>query len=73
MSCKGICVRYKANRPRSGMRYESGQKRCQTCEIFMIWQDLWCPCCGYRLRIGPKNSKNKSMLRRERKIKQHHH
>jgi hypothetical protein len=54
------------------MRYESGQKRCQTCEIFMIWQDLWCPCCGYRLRIGPKNRKNKSMLRRERKIKQQH-
>ena len=71
MGCKGICVRYKACRPRSGMRYESGQKRCQTCEIFISWQDLWCPCCGYRLRIGPRTRKSKSMLRREeRKAKQ---
>jgi hypothetical protein len=57
MSCKGICVRYKANRPRSGMRYESGQKRCQACEIFMIWQDLWSPCCRYRLRMDQKIEK----------------
>ncbi len=66
MVCKGICERYKANRPHSGMRYKAGQKRCQVCEIFINWQGLWCPCCSYRLRIGPRNSKNKSVLRRER-------
>jgi rRNA maturation endonuclease Nob1 len=49
-----------------------GQKRCQACQAFIYWQGLFCPCCGYRLRIGPKNSKNNSMLRIKRKIKQQH-
>jgi hypothetical protein len=59
MNCRGICIRYKANRPRSGMRYISGQKRCQRCEIYIVWDGLQCPCCGYHLRSGPRNSKNK--------------
>jgi len=30
-------------------RYDVGQKRCQVCEMFVKWDGLWCPCCGYRL------------------------
>ena len=69
MVCKGICIRYKASRPKSGMRYNSGQRRCQVCEIYINWQGLWCPCCNYRLRIGPRNSKNKFDFRREKQKK----
>jgi hypothetical protein len=58
MGYKGICGRYKADRPKSDMRYISGQKRCQICEVSINWQSLWCPCCGYRLRVGPRKSKN---------------
>jgi hypothetical protein len=54
MGCKGICIRYKADRPKSGIRYMSGQKRCQICEIYLNWQGLWCPCCRCRLRGRPK-------------------
>jgi hypothetical protein len=54
MGCKGICIRYKADRPKSGIRYMSGQKRCQICEIYLNWQGLWCPCCRCRLRGKPK-------------------
>lgn len=63
MVCKGICIRYKADKPESGMRYISGQKRCQHCEIYIIWKGLWCPCCC-RLRSGPRSSKYKLALRR---------
>jgi hypothetical protein len=59
MGCKGICIRYKADRPKSGMRYILGQKRCQICAIYLNWQGLWCPCCKCRLRGRPKKSKNK--------------
>jgi hypothetical protein len=59
MGCKEICLRYKANRPGSGMRYISGQKRCQICEIYLNWEKSLCPCCGYRLRNSPRRSKYK--------------
>ena len=57
MGCKRICIRYKADRPRSKMRYISGQKRCQNCEVFINWQGSWCPCCGIKLRSSPRRNK----------------
>ena len=60
MTCKGICVRYKAQKPVGTGRYASGQRRCQICEIFIKWEGLWCPCCGYRLRTKPRNLKYKA-------------
>jgi len=49
MTCKGICIRHKAQKPVGSGRYALGQRRCQICEIFINWVGLWCPCCGYRL------------------------
>jgi hypothetical protein len=63
MTCKGICARHKAQKPTGVGRYASGQKRCQICEIFIKWDGLWCPCCGYRLRTRPRNLKYKEKLR----------
>ena len=63
MTCKGICTRYKAQKPVGTGRYASGQRRCQICEIFINWEGLWCPCCGYRLRTKPRNLKYKAKLR----------
>jgi rRNA maturation endonuclease Nob1 len=62
MTCKGICLRLKAFKPAHSGRYVNGQKRCQGCEIFIKWDGLWCPCCGFRLRLGPRNSANKERL-----------
>lgn len=62
MACKGICTRHRAQKPVGG-RYASGQKRCQICQIFIKWDGLWCPCCGYRLRTRPRNLKYKEKLR----------
>ena len=56
MACKGICLRHRAPKPIQSGRYASGQKRCQSCEIFIEWDCLWCPCCGIRLRTKPRNS-----------------
>jgi hypothetical protein len=62
MVCKGICVRHKAMKPVGTGRYSTGQKRCQVCEIFVKWDGLFCPCCGYRLRTKPRNLKLKAKL-----------
>ena len=63
MTCKGICPRYKAQKPVGTGRYASGQRRCQICEIFIKWEGLWCPCCGYRLRTKPRKLAYKIKLR----------
>jgi hypothetical protein len=63
MVCKGICSRHRAIKPKSGQRYTLGQKRCNNCQIFIKWQGIWCPCCGYRLRHKPRNGKFKDMMR----------
>jgi predicted amidophosphoribosyltransferase len=64
MSCKGICIRHRAQRPSGSFgRYATGQKRCQVCSIFLRWDGLWCPCCGYKVRTRPRCSKYKQKLR----------
>ena len=63
--CKGVCVRFKAKKPEGvgSRRYTEGQKRCTICGIFLVYEGIWCPCCGYKLRITPRKSENKKTLR----------
>lgn len=63
MGCKGYCSRYKANKPYHNNRYLVGQKRCQICTLFVQWEGIFCPCCGYKLRLKPRKPKNKETLR----------
>ena len=70
-------MRHKAYKPYCSGRYAAGQKRCQICEIFIKWDGLWCPCCGCRLRMGPRLFKHKAKLRikekqKEKQIEQFH-
>jgi hypothetical protein len=57
-------------RHKASCRYATGNKRCQICEIFIKWDGLWCPCCGYRLRNGPRLFKHKAKLRSIEKQKE---
>ena len=76
MVCKGICIRHKAHKPFGSSRYGTGNKRCQICEIFIKWEGLCCPCCGCRLRNGPRSFKFKAKLRmkkqKEKQIEEFH-
>ena len=68
MTCKGICIRHKAQKPLGHFgRYAAGQKRCQICAIYMRWDGMWCPCCGCRVRTRPRNSKFKQKFKTTRK------
>ena len=64
MTCKGICIRHKAD----SNNYANGQKRCQICDRFIKWNGLSCP--GYRLRNGPRLFKHKAKLRMKQKGQQ---
>ncbi len=63
MTCKGICPRYKINKKGIGSRYSQGQSRCQVCAIYIKFDGLYCPCCGYRLRKKPRNKLYKAKFR----------
>ena len=65
MTCKGICIRHKAVG-----RYINGHKRCQICNLFIKWDGFFCPCCSCRLRVGPRNIKDKAKLRKQKKIQE---
>lgn len=61
MGCKEICFDHKAKSDGKN-RYSNNQKRCQICEIFIKWDGIWCPCCGYMLRTHPRNNKSRKKL-----------
>lgn len=62
--CKGICINYLAEHPdlNTSGRYELGQKRCSSCEIFLKWDKQRCPCCSTILRVKPRGRKSKVKL-----------
>ncbi|MDH3490276.1 MAG: hypothetical protein OEL56_07485 [Nitrosopumilus sp.] len=63
MSCRGICHRYKAEKPAlPATRYGNGQKRCNTCDMFIEWDGNHCPCCGSNLRTKPKGTGSRHQL-----------
>lgn len=64
--CNGICPRYKVTKPKNGGRYAANQKRCKICEIFIKYEGVRCPCCGYKLRIKARYSKSKTNLEEKR-------
>ena len=55
--CNARCKEFVAKKPLDGGgRYANGQKRCNICEKYMIWDGLFCPCCGNQLRQKTRNS-----------------
>ena len=70
MTCKGGCTKYKANKPHGNIsRYAIGQKRCSTCELYVNWTGVWCPCCKRVLRTKPRNTPNRIRLQEVNLVK----
>ena len=52
MACRGICERYRSE----SQRYNLGIKRCTSCETYLEYDGVQCPCCRTQLR-GKRKSK----------------
>lgn len=79
MTCKGACttipalrgVPYVAGRPPNdpftGVQVAPGTygpwKRCRTCAVMIIWQGIFCPCCGFRIAARPRASARRRSAR----------
>ena len=60
-SCKGICVSFKGIPMINSKRYESGQKRCSYCELFLKTPEIRCPCCKTILRTKSRSRYKKKI------------
>ena len=61
MVCKGRCAHYMAKvkrflntNSRTGLQVDNrvlypGLCRCTTCDLYLIWEGRFCPCCGIRV------------------------
>jgi predicted amidophosphoribosyltransferase len=62
MPCKGVCHHHKPRWISQTLRYANGQKRCASCEQYLVWDGKFCPCCGRLLRHKPRTIKSKQMF-----------
>ena len=62
-TCKGLCLRYKADPAPNKLRYEIGQKHCTFCGLFLKVNEIRCICCKAVLRTKSRGKKkNKENL-----------
>ena len=81
--CKGICKKFRATKPTTGGRYDSGQGRCQTCDIWIDYKGArlkdgspatedsvgwWCICCNFRIRQKPRNRFYKERFKERKEV-----
>ena len=57
--CKNLCERFKVLPTPFLPRYSRGYRRCSVCEIWLIYQGKFCPCCGGQLKTKPRHSKHR--------------
>lgn len=65
-TCKMQCVRLQSFKLINGTRYSENQKRCRICDIQLICDGVFCPCCGCRTSIAARQrtKKAREMLKR---------
>ena len=72
MSCRNICIEYKAKKKSyNSSYYKEGLRRCTECEVFIRWNNnnsTRCPCCGTILRMNTHNAKVRRKLSKTRKF-----
>ena len=68
MSCKGKCEAIRGLKPGNGSRYASGQKRCNECELFILYDGVRCPCCNLKLRSKPRHRQDREYYRKSLEV-----
>ena len=55
--CKGVCTNseYETKKTVRGKLREE-YRRCSVCCVFLKYQGIYCPCCGVRLKVSPRNN-----------------
>ena len=61
MVCRNICDRLYSEKVVFGIsNYSLGRKYCRKCEVYLYYDDVFCPCCKAQLRTIPHNKKRQT-------------
>jgi len=63
MACRNICERFNSRFTVGKAHYGNGNKYCRRCEVYILYDGIFCPCCGMALRMSPTNKRDKERLR----------
>jgi hypothetical protein len=69
MACRNLCERVDSKIIVGKSKYEEGKKYCRRCEVYLLHNGSFCPCCGIRLRVSPANKKGR-IRKRENSLAQ---
>ena len=59
--CQNVCIKFKYIRPTTYDKwYGPGVKRCSNCNIFILYDGNFCPCCRKQLKYKPHNRRNRN-------------
>ena len=66
--CRGICDRFEFPYApgRDGKAYRNGRKRCRHCDMWIAWDGVRCPCCGFMLSTRAQDKRNTEKARKRR-------
>ena len=53
--CKNLCLVLKAKRNTKEGMYETGHRYCTECDAFFKTYEVFCLCCGMRMRTKGRN------------------
>jgi hypothetical protein len=63
MACRKLCERFNSRFTVGGSHYANGKKYCRRCEVYILYDGIFSPCCGMALRTSPTNKRDKERLR----------
>jgi uncharacterized paraquat-inducible protein A len=59
VTCQGICSRISGKVALDQRRYSDGRKRCSYCAVYIVTDEIHCPCCHIKLRTAARSSRSK--------------
>jgi hypothetical protein len=63
MACRNLCERFNSRFIVGGSHYANGKKYCRRGEVYILYDGIFCPCCGMVLGTSPTNKRDKERLR----------
>jgi hypothetical protein len=78
MACRNLCERLYSKIVFGKNHYEGGKKYSRRCEVYLLHDGAFCPCCGMALRLSSTARKDKEKLKSaptkiQVNIATHHH
>jgi len=62
VTCTGRCGAYRAQNQAPRYAWFSGARYCKVCQIYVMWDGNFCPCCRRALARRPHQGKARKIM-----------